>query len=317
MVATIIDVARLAGVSTATVSRVFNGQTVSDEKSDAVRRAAEELRFVPNRTARSLRRRHSEMIALVFPDVSNPYFTEVARGVEDVARKAGFSVVLCNTDGDHDQEAEYLRVATATQMAGVILAAADDDSPAAVPAGGPALVAIDRSVRGVAVDEIVMDNREAGALAARAIADRGDLVCLVGPANVATARDRARGAIGVGVTEVVHSTFDVDGGRRETLAMLDRKARPGGIVAGNNLLGVGVLQALSSRGLTTEDVAVSVVGDLPFTTLDPRAVPVVRLPSKRMGELAAERLLQRVAGDASEPERIVLHGELLEPPGRI
>lgn len=312
---TIIDVARLAGVSTATVSRVFNGQAVSDEKSLAVRQAAEELRFVPNRTARSLRRRHSEMIALVFPDVANPYFTEVARGVEDVAREAGYSVVLCNTDGDHEQEAQYLRVAAAAQMAGVILAAADDDSPAAVPPSGPALVAIDRSVRGAAVDEVVMDNREAGALATRAIADRGDVVCIVGPENVATARDRARGAVGVGVTEVVHSTFDVEGGRRETLALLDREARPDGIVAGNNLLGVGVMQALASRGLTTRDVAVSVVGDLPFTTLDPRAVPIVRLPSRRMGELAAERLLRRVAGDESAPERIVLHGELREARG--
>ena len=96
--ATIIDVAKLAGVSTATVSRVFNGQVVSEERVSAVRKAAQELQYVPNRTARSLRRRHSEMIALIFPDVSNPYFTEIARGVEDVARAAGYSVVLCNTD---------------------------------------------------------------------------------------------------------------------------------------------------------------------------------------------------------------------------
>ena len=170
--ATIVDVAKLAGVSTATVSRVFNGQVVSDERVRAVRSAAHELQYVPNRTARSLRRRHSEMIALIFPDVSNPYFTEIARGVEDVARAAGYSVVLCNTDGDHAQESEYLRVAAAANMAGVIIAAADDESPAPPEGSGPAVVAIDRALRGANVDEIVMDNYEAGFLAARYICAR-------------------------------------------------------------------------------------------------------------------------------------------------
>ncbi len=94
--ATIYDVARRAGVSPATVSRVFNGTSVSEEKAAAVRAAAEELRFTPNRTARTLRTQSSEVIALVIPDIENPYFTEMARGVEDAASEAGYSVVLCN-----------------------------------------------------------------------------------------------------------------------------------------------------------------------------------------------------------------------------
>ncbi|MGI6877376.1 LacI family DNA-binding transcriptional regulator [Microbacterium sp. gxy059] len=308
--ATIVDVARLAGVSTATVSRVFNGQSVSPARSEAVRRAADELGFVPNRTARSLRRRHSEMIALVFPDVENPYFTEIARGVEDVARSAGYSVVLCNTDADHEKEAEYLRVAASTHMAGVILAAADDASRPVVADGGPAIVAIDRAFPAGGVDEIVMDNREAGRLAAASIAGADPIVCLTGPASVGTARERAEGASEAGAVEVVHASFGVEGGRRQALELLARPERPGGIVAANNLLGVGVLQALASAGLTTRDVPVAVVGALPFTTLHPQAVPVVRLPSRRMGELAAEMLLRRVAGDGSAPERVVLHGVL-------
>lgn len=299
----------MAGVSTATVSRVFNGQVVSEERISAVRKAAHELQYVPNRTARSLRRRHSEMIALIFPDVSNPYFTEIARGVEDVARAAGYSVVLCNTDGDHTKEAEYLRVAAAANMAGVIIAAADDDSRAAT-GSVPVVVAIDRPLRGANVDEILMDNYEAGFLAADAIADRGPLAVLTGSESVGTARERARGAVDAGAVEVIHADFGVEGGRRHALELLDREERPGGIVAGNNLLGVGVLQALAARSLTTSDVAVSVVGALPFTTLDPRAVPIVHLPSRRMGELAAERMLRRIAGDAGGLERAVLRGEL-------
>ncbi len=96
----IVDVARHAGVSTATVSRVLNGKTVRPELAAAVRAAVEDLGYAPDRTARSLRRRSSDVVALVLPDVENPFFTAVARGVEDVAQQAGYSVVLCNTDDD-------------------------------------------------------------------------------------------------------------------------------------------------------------------------------------------------------------------------
>ena len=124
--ATIYEVAKLAGVSPATVSRVFNGMGVSEEKKVAVREAARVLRFTPNRTARSLRRQESEVIALVLPDIENPYFTEMARGVEDVASAAGYSVVMCNSDSQVEKEAKYLQIAISEHMAGVIVAAASD-----------------------------------------------------------------------------------------------------------------------------------------------------------------------------------------------
>ncbi|WOQ70646.1 LacI family DNA-binding transcriptional regulator [Microbacterium limosum] len=92
--------AKLAGVSTATVSRYFNGATVAPVTAARVKEAAEALRFVPNRTARRLRRQTSELIALLIPDIENPFFTALARGVEDRAQRAGYSVVLCNTDDD-------------------------------------------------------------------------------------------------------------------------------------------------------------------------------------------------------------------------
>jgi LacI family transcriptional regulator len=316
-VATIVEVARRAGVSTATVSRVFNDLPVSSERAAAVRAAARELDFVPNRAARSLRRRHSQLIALVIPDIENPYFTEVARGVEDVARAAGYSLVLCNTDGDAAKEAEYLAVASAERMTGVILAAANDDSDPGERPDGPVVVAIDRGIAGRQVDEVLMDNREAGYLATRALRDRGvdDVVCLTGPRDVITARDRAAGCRDAGASEVIHAPFDVDGGRRAADRVLGRERRPAGVVATNNLLGVGVLQSLSAHGLTTDDVAVAVVGSLPFTALAPQAVALVRLPSRRMGELAAERLLRRTRGEDSPAERVLLHGELATPAG--
>src|SRR4051794_22154419 len=98
--ATIYEVASLAGVSPATVSRVFNGLTVSDDKTRRVRDAAEKLGFTPNKTAQRLRNQTSELIALLIPDIENPFFTALARGVEDRAQQSGYSVVLCNTDDD-------------------------------------------------------------------------------------------------------------------------------------------------------------------------------------------------------------------------
>lgn len=309
--ATIVDVAKMAGVSTATVSRAFNGMPVSQEKVVAIREAAEKLNFVPNRTARSLRRRRSEVIALVIPDVQNPYFTDVARGVEDVASESGYSLVLCNSDDDVDKEKKYLQVAAAENMVGVVLAAANDSTDLDSMPQLPPVVAIDRSLQG-RVDEILMDNVEAGRIAAAALLDHGRryIVCVTGPETVSTARDRSEGSIMAGASETVYAGFNVDSGRDAMLALLDRAEPPDGVIAANNLLGVGVLQALSARGLSPKDVGVSVIGSLPFTTLDPGAVSIVQLPSHEMGRIAAQHLIARVTGTQDAPSRVVLTSEL-------
>src|SRR3954451_2814237 len=122
MAATIYDVAALAGVSPATVSRVLNGSAVSAEKTARVRTAVSELDFRPSRTARTLRRRSSEVIALIIPDVEHTLFTALARGVEDRAVDAGYSVVLCNTDENPVKEDRHLDLGLAEQMAGVVFA---------------------------------------------------------------------------------------------------------------------------------------------------------------------------------------------------
>ena len=122
------------------------GSSVSDEKARLVRHAAAELAFTPSRPARTLRRQNSEIIALVIPDIENPFFTSLARGVEDVAQAAGYSVVLCNTDEDQSKETSYLEIAESEQMGGVILAAAGDPSTArGLVSRGRQVVAVDRA----------------------------------------------------------------------------------------------------------------------------------------------------------------------------
>lgn len=320
--ATIYEVAKLAGVSPATVSRVFNGMGVSEEKTVAVREAARELRFTPNRTARTLRKQASEVIALVIPDIENPYFTEMARGVEDVASSAGYSVVLCNTDNQIEKEATYLQIAISEHMAGVILAAASDHTNLdELIATGRPIVAVDRGT-GYDIDGVVMANRTAGQAATENLVQAGyrRIACVTGPQHIETAYERAQGWRAViarhfpdaAESEALlrYSTFGVDGGREVMEELLSLSEPPDAIVAANNLLGVGAIQVLTEHGLTPPKFGVAVVGSLPFTTLSPSAVTVVRLPARHMGVTAAKMLLERIGGDDQPARTVVLRNEI-------
>lgn len=319
--ATIYDVAELAGVSPATVSRVFNGTSVSVEKAKAVRDAAKELKFVPNRTARTLRRQSSEVIGLIIPDIENPYFTEMARGVEDVASEAGYSVVLCNTDAQVDKEATYLQIAISENMSGVIIATASEQSDLdSILATGRPVVAVDRSTT-YDVDGVVMANRAAGTAATRALIEAGyqRIAYIGGPAHIDTAAERASGwraALTHAHSDadldalVRFATFRVDGGRAAMEELLAMPEPPDAVVAGNNLIGVGAIQVLTEHGLTPPEVGVAVIGSLPFTTLSPTAVTVVRLPARHMGVTAAKMLLERIGGDEQPARTVVLRNEL-------
>ena len=314
--ATIYEVAAAAGVSPATVSRVYNGVPVSAEKAELVRAAAAELRFTPNRTARSLRRKNAEVIALVIPDIENPYFTSLARGVEDVAQEAGYSVVLCNTDEDPGKEARYLDIAVAENMAGVILAEADGraDLSELIARSRP-VVAVDRSTL-FDLDSVILDNRAAGVAAARTLIDAGyrRVACITGPAEIDTAEERAEGWRSVvgpsGSLErpddhLRYSSFRVEGGRDAMAELLALDPAPDAVVVTNNLMGVGALQVLSEAGRVPPAFGVAVIGDLPFTTLTPNATSIVRLPARDMGTTAARMLIERINGD-TEPARTVI-----------
>ncbi|MEW1962590.1 LacI family DNA-binding transcriptional regulator [Microbacterium sp. NPDC077644] len=318
--ATIHDVAARARVSAATVSRVFNGTSVSQEKTDAVRKAAAELQFTPNRAARTLRRQSSEVIGLVIPDIENPYFTEMARGVEDVASEAGYSVVLCNSDAQLEKEATYLQIAISEHMSGVIIATASEQSDLApILATGRPVVAVDRGTR-YDIDGVVMANRAAGASATDDLIRAGyrRIAYIGGPAHIDTAAERAGGwrdALAAAGREPDaelqrFSTFGVDGGRQAMEELLALPEPPDAVVAGNNLIGIGAIQVLTEHDLTPPSVGVAVIGSLPFTTLSPSAVTVVRLNARHMGVTAANMLLDRIRGDVQPPRTAMLRSEV-------
>jgi LacI family transcriptional regulator len=322
-VATIYDVARRAGVSPATVSRVFNGVRVSEEKARLVRRAAAELAFTPSRPARALRRRNSEIIALIIPDIENPFFTSLARGVEDVAQAAGYSVVLCNSDEDTVKEARYLEIAESEQMSGVILAAAGDPSTASgLVSRGRQVVAVDRAPGGLDIDAVLIDGRSGGRLATQALVDKGfrRIACITGPSDAESATSRREGwsdvvgpLVGTTPDHLHHTDFRVEGGRRAMAALLGLPEPPDAVFAANNLTGVGALQVLLEHGLGPPDFGLAVFGDLPFALPGPPGVVTVRSSSRHLGETAARLLLERIAGDVQPARTIMLRATLAAP----
>ncbi|PNG91440.1 LacI family DNA-binding transcriptional regulator [Streptomyces malaysiensis] len=322
---TIHDVARAAGVSPATVSRVFNGGKVTPARALSVQEAAAALGFAPNRVARSLRKQRSSVIALIIPDIENPFFTSLARGVEDAAQRTSLSVVLCNSDEDTEKERRYLEVALGEQMAGVIVAAASQDETDLGPLTdrGVPVVAVDRRPRDAEVDAVRVDNHHGGEVATRHLLQAGyrRIACITGPEGASTSEERLAGhraalsaaqggAAAADNTYIRHADFRVEGGRvamRELLALLEP---PDAVFVANNLMTIGVLDALGEAGRTPPGVGVLSFGDVPWASLVRPSLTAVELPSYELGRTAADLLLQRRDGSLSPVQTVVLRTKL-------
>lgn len=315
---TIYDVAARAGVSPATVSRVFNGIKVSPARAAAVRRAAEDLGFVPNRNARRLRTSSSEIIAMMIPDIENPFFTVMTRAVEDVARAQGYSVMLCNTDEDPAKELEYLRVAVSDPVAGVILAPSSINTSLDIAAErGVPVVCVDRHASGGGADTVVADNLNGATEGARLLHDAGyrRVACISGPLNVETADQRYQGwlaahreATGAEPDPrlVIRTSYTVAGGEQATRELLALPEPPDAIFAANNKLASGVIRVLAEQDKLPPKVGVVSFGGLPLVLLAPRGVMVTHLPARDLGLTAASMLLERIHGLDGPVREVVL-----------
>lgn len=315
---TIYDVAALAGVSPATVSRVFNGIKVTPSRAEAVTRAAAELGFVPNRNARRLRTSSSEIIAMMVPDIENPFFTVMTRAVEDVARAQGYSVMLCNTDEDPAREQEYLRVAVSDPVAGIIMVPSSrtTDLQLARDRGVP-VVCVDRRAPGNAFDAVVADNIGGAIAGTRILLESGfrRIGCVSGPERVETAEDRAAGWR-MAVEQVTgappppellrRAEFTVAGGEQATRELLALDDPPDAIFAANNKLSAGVIRVLAERGILPPTTGVMAFGGLPLVVLSPMGILVTHLPARELGLTAARMLLERIDGLAIPARDIVL-----------
>ncbi|MGW5718130.1 LacI family DNA-binding transcriptional regulator [Amycolatopsis sp. NPDC003865] len=309
--ATISDVAALAGVSTATVSRALNGKsTVDPVLAERVARAVAELGYTPNGLARSLRRRETAVLALIISDVENPFFTAIARGAEDAAQAAGYSVMLCNSDENTAKERRYVEVAAQERLAGVILSPTTGDSDVRpLTTHRTPIVTVDRRLGSADCDAVLLDSRAAAREAVLHLADNGyeRIGCIAGPPGITTADDRLDGyRDGLRATGrkfsaklVRRCEFRETGGREAAARLLTRPDPPDALLVSSSTMSVGVLQALAELGLRSgRDVGIVSFDDAPWATLISPALTVVAQPAHAMGRLAARLLLARI-GDGS------------------
>jgi LacI family transcriptional regulator len=317
----IIDVAREAGVSTATVSRALNNRVnVDPALSERVREAADRLGYRPNSIARSLRRQSTDVVALIISDVSNPFFTAITRGVEDVAQGLGYSVVLCNADEDSVKEATYLAVAEQSQVAGVILSPhqAGTDVSGLERASIP-IVVIDRPLS-AGMDSVMVHSRDGAKAATRHLIDAGwkRPACITGPEEATTAQERLQGYLQAvreeGFDELfVHAPFRQHGGSSAAARLLDSATPPDAFFVANAQMALGVLEEVKRRNLRIGvDVGIVSFDDAPWAQFVSPPMSVVSQPAYDIGTQAAQLLLQRVRGIATEePRHVVLSTTLI------
>jgi LacI family transcriptional regulator len=329
---TISDVAKRAGVSAMTVSRVVNstGYT-SAETRGRVEAAIEELGYVPNALARQLRSKRTKTIALVVSDISNPFFTTIARGAEDVAVGHGFSVMYCNTDESEAEEEQYLLMLIERQVDGVLLVPARSSGTSfrLLQAHGMPVVVMDRRVAARNVDSVLCDS-EAGAFAlTRHLIELGHrrIAVLTGRRNVSTSVDRVAGCRRAleeaGLTlgdELVHyggfnfgKLNQADGHRMVEEVLAAPGERPTAVFAANNFIAFGAMRALGEAGLRVpDDMSVVAFDDLPEGWVAEPFLTVAAQPAYEIGHRAAALLLSHISGDhAATGESIVLPFELI------
>lgn len=308
-VAKIRDVARRAGVSPATVSRVLNGTgVVTADRADRVRAAATALGYQPYGPARALRWQRTRVWAAIVADVENPFFTSLVRGIEDVAQERGYRLVLCNSDEDLGKEAGYVEIAIAERMAGVVIAAASTTDSVLEPLRehGIPVVAVDRRLADASIDSVVIDNRLGAAQATEHLLARGArrIACITGPARISTATERLAGyqdalrRNGRRVELVRRADFKQEGGHRAARSLLALPDPPDALFVCNNLMTLGALHAIREAGLRVpEDVALVGFDEAPWTALTSPALSVVEQPAYEMGRAAALRLAEPGSGD--------------------
>lgn len=327
MSVTLRDIGRHSGVSAMTVSRVINGAaSVDPETRRKVEEAIEALGYIPNRVARSLTSQKTATIGLILRDIANPFYSAVARGAESAARVGGYRILLCNSEGDLRLEREYIDDLVSHRVEGLLLAPASDHSRHNVQSllrRDFPITLIDSDLPDVDCDLLVADNATGAqrlvehliALGHRDIAHVGDAE------DTYTGRERLQGYRNALAAHdipyrddlVVRATVDQIGGYRATQEILALDPLPTAIFAVNNMTAVGAMQALRERGITVpEDIALVCFDDIEHLAVLSPFLTVVDQPAELFGKLAAQLLLERIAGKAGpRSRRIVLQTNLI------
>jgi LacI family transcriptional regulator len=325
---TLRDVARLAGVHPATASRALNEETrslVNQETAQRVLRAAEEVGYRPNPIARGLKTNRSYTVGVLIPDLTNPLFPPILRGIEDRLEVAGYTSLIANTDNDPERELHDTQAMRARQVDGIIAATARRDHGLLdeVVAAGLDLVLVNRWLPDVPISAATADDRKGQRLAVEHLSELGHrrIAHIAGPLDYSTGFDRHEGFLeamrDAGLDPdpeliVVSEAFTESEGARLCGQLLDGAREFTAIAAANDLLALGCLDTFAERGVDCPgDVSVVGFNDMPFAARFQPPLTTIHIPHYEIGSAAAELMLERLQGADGEPRHIRLEPTLV------
>lgn len=321
------DVAREAGVSIASVSRVLTGnRQVSADTRAAVLAAAAKLGYRTNYLASALRSQSTQTIGMVVPRIANPYFIALVQTVEEAAQAQGFELFLCDSADDTETERRRVRALLSRQVDGIVIIPCDETASAEAvreALGEAPVVSIDREIRGIAMDQIAVDN-QAGILAVMdhlRQAARSRLAFAGARPTMSTARERLEAyreqAVSLGfdaesAARVLLGEFTIEWGERAAEALLGVGPAPDAIVCGNDLIAAGVIRKLRALGVSVPgDIAVTGFDDIDLCRFVDPAITTVRQPLREVGAEGARKLFARINGEGGLPTRTRIIPELV------
>lgn len=316
---TIKDVARLAGVSTASVSHVINEkQFVSQEMRLRVQKAMEELEYYPSAVARSLRVRRTRTVGLIVPELSNKYFTEVAHGIEEVLQKNGYSLIISESGDDAHNERELVQVYDSLHVDGLIMVPCGpkQHGPGGPLRGNCPTVFVDRKPDGPRVDAVVLDNYNATYEGVSTLLDRGHrrIGAILGAKWYSTTRDRIRGYVkahrdrGLEVDKelIRHGDYGVETGRALGAELLGGPM-PTALFVASSYATLGAFMIAKEMGFSIPgDLAILGCDDLSWARATEPPLSMVVHPTSEMGKKTSELLLKRIADPGGRRETIHL-----------
>jgi len=316
---TLVQVAKLAGVSPTTVSHVLSGKRwVAEGTRQTVREAIDRLGYRPNNVARNLRTRRSRMVAVVVPDLTNPFYAVLTRGLADAVDGAGYGTYVCNTDGIRDREDAFLAEVVDRGVDGVVMASGNVTAQVRV---GPAGLGVPAVCVGGAmdddphVDRVTPDDGVGSYAAVCHLVEAGArrIAMIQGPAASGTARDEGYGravaeaGLPSGPDLVVRGDWTRPGGRKAMHTLMSGPVRPDAVFCANDLTAIGAIDALRELRLSVPaDVAVAGFDDLDAATIVSPALTTVRNPAYETGYTAGELLLTRILGTYDGAGRTVV-----------
>ncbi len=318
------DVAKLAGVSGATVSRVINGSMPVDTATrERVQLAIQKLDYRPNLLAKGLRSKSGHLIGLVLPEIVHYTFASFVQYIEECCVDSGYNLIIGNHKNNPDLEESFIDNLIRRHVDGIIFSRVSDDSRALQLLGGAdvPVVVVDRTLDSEKVASVVLDNRRAGMLAGEHLAALGhkQIACVTGPLRIALCRERLHGfvealsAAGIGLPQerIIEGDFKFEAGLRAAEALFADRQGPTAIWAQNDLMAVGLMRYLNCRGiLVPGDVAIVGMDDVSLATMISPSLTTVVQPFAKMSSEAVGLLLRQIASRERLQEKIVVQPTL-------